>query len=80
MSFNLADYKRTWIKSKLCDDCGFYVKPQLEDGDCFGYKNKSLVYFKCQHCEYEKAMAELAQWADDCAKKVIQKSDTKVTK
>ena len=68
------------IKSKLCDDCGFYVTPKLQDARCFGKENQWLVYFQCDHCENEKALKQLAQWANDRAKKVIQKSDTKVSK
>jgi len=68
------------IKSKLCNDCGFYVRPELQDARCFGKENEFLVYFKCDNCENTKALKQLAQWADDRAKKVIQKSDTKVRK
>ena len=68
------------IKSKLCNDCGFYVRPKLEDASFFGKKNEWFVYFKCDHCENERVKKYLAQLPVNRAKKVIQKSDTKVNK
>jgi hypothetical protein len=67
------------LKNKQCE-LGHWMEPRVIN-HCSPWDTPNIhLWWECDRCETKKAMEQLAKWADDRAKKVIQKSDTKVTK
>jgi|688.fasta_scaffold481798_2 hypothetical protein len=68
------------LSNKKCD-LGHWMEPNiLNTNSIWADEPAFRFWWQCEVCEQKKTMLRLAQLEKQRAKKVIQKSDTKVTK